>query len=226
MLASVTSRAYGQYCGFARAVEIIGERWALLVLRDLLVGPKRFTDLLRGLPGIPSNVLTTRLKELEGAGIIRRRILPRPERGVVYEPTEYGAELELVVDAIGRWGAKRLGDPRPGETVTQDSLITALRTTFHAGAARGLRATFGLRVGEIALHARVAAGKIAVGGGVPPDADIVIDAGPGIRALMAGEVSPADALAHGVVQVSGPRPELLDRFAQVFRIDPLPASRG
>ncbi len=221
-MASVKVRSYGQYCGFSRAVEIIGERWSLLIVRDLLVGPKRFTDVLRGLPGIPSNVLTARLKELEGAGIVRRRLLPRPERGVVYEMTAYGAELEGVVDAIGRWGAKALGDPRPGETVTQDSLITALRTTFHAADARGLRATFALRVGEIALHARVAGGRVEVAAGAPPDADLTIDAGPGIRALMAGEVSANDALAHGLVQITG-RPELLSRFAEVFRIEPLPA---
>ena len=84
------TRGYGQYCGFARACEVLGERWALLVVRDLLVGPKRFTDLLRGLAGIPSNVLTARLKELEHAEIIRRRVLARPARGVVYELTEYG----------------------------------------------------------------------------------------------------------------------------------------
>ncbi|HEV2643341.1 MAG TPA: helix-turn-helix domain-containing protein, partial [Candidatus Elarobacter sp.] len=86
----MTTRAYGQYCGFARALEVVGERWALLVVRDLLVGPKRFTDLLNGLPGIPSNILTARLKELENAGVARRRVLPRPARAVVYELTEYG----------------------------------------------------------------------------------------------------------------------------------------
>ncbi len=86
------ARVYGQYCGFSRALEVVGERWALLVVRDLLVGPKRFTDLLRGLAGIPTNVLTARLKELEHAGIVRRRVLPRPARAVVYELTEYGLE--------------------------------------------------------------------------------------------------------------------------------------
>ncbi|MFN2460621.1 MAG: winged helix-turn-helix transcriptional regulator, partial [Candidatus Velthaea sp.] len=124
------ARGYGQYCGFARALEVVGERWTLLIVRDLLVEPKRFTDLLRGLPGIPSNILTARLKELEHGGIVRRRLLPRPARGVVYELTEYGRELEPVVIELGRWGAKNLGDPRLDETVTADSLVTALRTTF------------------------------------------------------------------------------------------------
>jgi DNA-binding HxlR family transcriptional regulator len=89
----VPTRVYGQYCGFARALELIGERWALLVIRDLLVGPKRFSDLQRGLPKIPSNVLTARLKELEEAGIVRRRAQALPAGGVVYELTEDGREL-------------------------------------------------------------------------------------------------------------------------------------
>src|ERR1700736_4345674 len=159
-MTSVKTRAYGQYCGFARAAEVLGERWAMLVVRDLLVGPKRFTDLLRGLPGIPSNVLTARLKELENAGIARRRVLARPSRAVVYELTEYGLQLEPVVVELGRWGAKNLGDPRPDETVTVDSLITALRTTFHPAAARRFRAGYELRVGEIVLHARVHNGRV------------------------------------------------------------------
>lgn len=218
------TRAYGQYCGFARALEVVGERWALLVVRDLLVGPKRFTDLLRGLPGIPSNVLTARLKELEHAGVARRRVLPRPARAVVYELTEYGLELEAVVVELGRWGAKNLGDPRPDETITVDSLVTALRTTFQPAAARGLRAGFELHVGEIVLHARVAGGRVAVAAGALPGADLAIEAGPGIRALMAGEVSPAAAIENGIVHVTGDR-ALLTRFAEIFRIEPMPVRK-
>ena len=218
------TRAYGQYCGFARALEVVGERWALLVIRDLLVGPKRFTDLLRGLPGIPSNVLTARLKELENAGVAGRRVLPRPARAVVYELTEYGLELEAVVVELGRWGAKNLGDPRPDETITVDSLITALRTTFHPDAARGLRAGYELRVGDIVLHARVGDGRVDVAEGALPGADLTIDAGPGIRALMAGDVSPADAIANGIVHLTGDA-ALLTRFAAIFRIEPMPAIR-
>ncbi|MEA2664180.1 MAG: hypothetical protein QOI11_1124 [Candidatus Eremiobacteraeota bacterium] len=219
------ARAYGQYCGFARALEVLGERWALLVVRDLLVGPKRFTDLLRGLAGIPSNVLSARLKELEHAGVVRRRVLPRPARAVVYELTEYGLELEAVVVGLGRWGAKALGDPRPDETLTVDSLVMALRTTFHPEPARGLRAGYELRVGPIVLHARVGDGRVEVAAGALPGADLVIEAGPGIRALMAGELSPREALDDGTVRVSGD-PALLTRFAQIFRIEPLPPARS
>jgi DNA-binding HxlR family transcriptional regulator len=219
----VKTRAYGQYCGFARALEVVGERWALLVVRDLLVGPKRFTDLLNGLPGIPSNVLTARLKELENAGVARRRVLPRPARAVVYELTEYGLELEAVVLALGRWGAKNLGDPRCDETITLDSMITALRTTFRPDAARGVRAGYELHVGEIVLHARVDDGRVQVAAGALPAAELVIEAGPGIRALMAGELSPADAIANGTVKLTGDA-KLLDGFAKLFRIEPMPAA--
>ncbi len=105
----MAGRAYGQYCGLARAVELVGERWALLIVRDLLVGPKRFTDLRRGLPRIPTNILSARLKELERSGIVQRRVLPRPAAGVVYELTAYGGELEEVVLRLGRWGRNRSG---------------------------------------------------------------------------------------------------------------------
>jgi DNA-binding HxlR family transcriptional regulator len=225
IIASVKTRAYGQYCGFARALEVVGERWALLIVRDLLIGAKRFTDLLRGLPGIPSNVLTARLTELENAGVVRRRVLPRPARAVVYELTAYGLELDAVVVELGRWGAKNLGDPRADEIITVDSLITALRTTFHPDAARGFRAGYELRVGELVLHARVDDGRVEVAEGSLPDADLAITAGPGIRAVMAGEITPTAAIENGTVQLTGD-PGLLTRFAEIFRIEPMPAARS
>src|SRR6202008_1285628 len=106
-------RAYGQFCGLVKALERVGERWALLIVRDLLVGPRRYTDLRQGLPKIPTNILSTRLKELEEAGIVRRRVLPRPSGAVVYELTEYGAALEEPVIALSRWGARAMTEPGP-----------------------------------------------------------------------------------------------------------------
>jgi DNA-binding HxlR family transcriptional regulator len=219
----MSKRAYGQFCGLARAVEVVGERWALLIVRDLLVGPRRFTDLRRGLPRIPTNILADRLRELEEAGVVRRRILPRPAGAVVYELTEYGAELEEVVLGLGRWGARRLGDPRPDEIVTVDSLVMALRTTFQPEAARGLRVGYELRMGPVVLHARIDDGALAAGAGPLPDADLVVEAGPALRALMAGELTPAEAIASGGVKLTGD-PALLDRFAELFRIGPTPAA--
>src|SRR5260370_40189222 len=98
---TVAARSYGQFCGIARALELVGERWALLIIRDLLVGPRRFTDLHLGLPRIPTNVLSDRLKELEQSGIVRRRGLPRPAASVVFELTPDGNQRETVVVGPG-----------------------------------------------------------------------------------------------------------------------------
>lgn len=221
----MAKRAYNQYCGLARAAEILGERWALLIVRDLLVGPKRFTDLQRGLTGIPSNVLTTRLKDLEEAGVIHRRVLPRPAGSIVYELTEYGAELEDALVAFGRWGAKSLGEPGADEIVTEDSMIVALRTIFRPEAAAGVRASFELRVGSIVLHALVANKRVHVAAGPLEGADLVIEAGPGIRALLAGEITAQQARKNGIVRLNGKtKPEMLELFAKLFRIDPKPAT--
>ncbi|WP_102126798.1 winged helix-turn-helix transcriptional regulator [Deinococcus planocerae] len=213
----MTTRSYGQYCGFSRALELVGERWALLIIRDLLVGPKRFTELRQGLPRIPTNVLTDRLKELEAAGLIERRLLPRPEKSFVYDLTPRGRELDDIVLALGRWGAQHLGEPREHEIVTTDSVAMALRTTFHPQAAQKLRASYELRLGDITLHAKIDYGTLEVGRGPLPDADLLIEAGPELRSLMAGELSPAEALDKGSVRVKGPE-ELLTRFTELFRI--------
>lgn len=208
---------YGQYCGFARALEVIGERWAMLVIRDLFVGPKRFSDLHRGLPKIPSNILTARLKELEESGIVQRRAAPRPGSGVVYELTDAGRELEQAVVALGQWGAKRLGDPREGEIVTEDSLAMAMRTTFRADEAKDDNVIYELHVGDVVFHANVDRGNVTVGRGPVEHPDLVIEAGPAIRLLMAREVTPQEALKRGIVSIKGPR-KLLDRFAATFQI--------
>jgi DNA-binding HxlR family transcriptional regulator len=217
----VAKRVYGQFCGFARALEVLGERWALLIVRDLLVNPKRFTDLLRGLPGIPTNVLTSRLKELEDAGVIERRVMPRPDGSVVYDLTGYGRELEGVVIALGRWGAKGMGDPRPEEIVTVDSIVMAMRTTFRPEVARGRRESYELRLGEIVVHMRIDDGTLEAAPGPLTDASLIIEAGPRIKELMAGEIAPADAIAAGVVKLKGDA-RLLDHFVDLFRIDPAP----
>jgi DNA-binding HxlR family transcriptional regulator len=217
----ISRRTYGSYCGIARALEIIGERWALLVVRDLIQGPKRFTDLRRGLPRIPSNVLSARLKELEAAGVICRRLLPRPSTGIVYELTEYGRELEDIVLRLGLWGARLLGEPRLDDSVNPDSMMLALRATFRPEAARDLRASYELRLGEIVLHARVDEGGLEVAEGPLADADLVVETDLTLRALMCGELSPREAVKTGKVRLTG-RPDLLDRFVEIFRIPPAP----
>jgi SCP-2 sterol transfer family len=150
-------------------------------------------------------------------------VLPRPEGSIVYELTAYGGELEDVLVRFGRWGAKSLGDPRADEIITTDSMVVALRSTFRSEAARGLHATYELRLGEIVLSARVDDGKVEVHAGPASDADLSIEAGPQIRALMAGEITPREALRKGIVHIRGDG-HLLASFAKIFRIDPMPAS--
>jgi DNA-binding HxlR family transcriptional regulator len=190
-----------------------------MVVRDLLVGPKRFGELQRGLPNMPSNVLTARLRELETAGLVARRPRELPAGGVVYELTPDGRELEETVVAIGRWGARRLGDPREHEIVTEDSIASALLTTFRPDRAReGERIDYELRAGDILVHALIRDRTIRVGRGPLSNADLTIEAGPALRTLLAREITPEAALSSGIVRIiDGPR-ELFDRFAELFRI--------
>jgi len=224
----MAARGYGQYCGITRAVELIGERWALLIVRDLLVGPRRYTDLKQGLPRIPTNILATRLKELQAGGVIRR--VPLRNCGLVYELTPYGRALEPILIGLGRWGFATMGDPAEGDVVTPDSLTMALRTSFQPDRASDLDVE--VHVGKVALRARVRDGALEVTriappatpvGGTPPvgEAEAVIVAGPGIRLLIAGEVTPAEAVVRDLVAVVRGDEALLDRFAQAFHIAPV-----
>ncbi|MFD7006811.1 winged helix-turn-helix transcriptional regulator [Rhodococcus jostii] len=209
--------AYGQYCGLAHALDIVGQRWALLIVRDLLVGPRRYTDLKQGLPGIPSNILSARLKELEDADVIARRALPRPSNAVVYELTDYGNALEDAVKSLGRWGARTLGEPDPDDAVTVDSMVMTLRSTFHPDVARDVTLTYELRLGPIVLSARIDRGELEVVEGAADRPDLVIETGPAVKALMAREITPEDAIALGSVSVTGD-PALLATFADIFSI--------
>ena len=187
-----------------------------MVLRDLFVSPKRFSDLQRGLPGIPTNILTTRLRDMEAAGIVQRRLLTRPN-GVVYELTKTGAALEPAVVELGRWGAKLLGHPGSHEIVTVDSLVIALRSTFQSKAGKGVTVSYELRVGEIVLHACIVRGRLSVAPGTLPDADLTIETGPALRDLLAGELLPHEAVRKGFVRIRGNRAHL-NRFVELFRI--------
>ena len=209
------AREYGQYCGITQALELVGERWALLIVRDLLVGPRRYGELAAGLPRIPSNILATRLKELQAAGIIRRA--PR-SRIILYELTPYGRELEPVVLALGAWGFKALGDPRDEQIITPDSMTISLRTAFQPQVAAALPATaYGARFGDDGLLIRVDGPRLVVDRGEGP-ADLAFASGPGIRRLFSGELTPDAAIDAGVVEVlRGPR-TLLTRFATTFHL--------
>lgn len=212
-------RDYGQYCGLARALELVGERWALLIVRDLAVRPHRYTDLLDGLPGIPTNVLSTRLKELEQAGLVERRVAPAPQRGVVYALTSVGRELEPAIFALGRWGAVHMGEPRPGEIVTPESLIMNFRAAFNPEAATGVTASWEISAPDLVVHLTITDGKLETEVGPAsgePDLRITFQPVelPSYQEFM-------QAAKCGLVELSGRR-ELLGTFLHLFAI-PQPA---
>jgi len=211
----VAPREYGQYDGVTRAMELVGERWAMLIVRDLLVGPRRNGELAAGLPRIPSNILATRLKELQAAGVIRRA--PR-SRIVIYELTPYGRELEPVVLALGAWGFKALGEPRDEQVLTPDAMTISLRTAFRPRVAAALPATaYAARLDSADLLIRVDGSDLDVSRGDGP-VDLAFTAGPDIRRILSGELAPDRAIATGVVEVLRGSGDLLDRFASTFHL--------
>ena len=211
----MAARDYGQFGGITRALELVGERWALLIVRDLLVGPRRYGELAGGLPRIPSNILAARLKELQEAGVIHR--MPR-SRVIVYELTPYGRELEPVVLALGAWGFKALDEQRDEQIITPDSMTIDLRTAFRANVAAELPATaYSARVDSAELLIRVDGPALEVSRGEGP-VDLAFTAGPGIHRLISGDLAPELAIATGVVEVRHGRVDLLDRFASTFHL--------
>jgi DNA-binding HxlR family transcriptional regulator len=212
-------RTYGDMCGIARALDVIGERWALLVVRELILGPKRFTDLRAGLPNIGPDVLSQRLRELEAAGLLSRRTLAPPAASRVYELTERGRALEPVLLALGEWGSTAPippGSPQLGV----DSTIIALRTLFDADAAKDLAATYELRLADQVFRARVAEGGLELERGEAPEADATIASDPWpLGAMLWQGYALEDAERAGDASVEGDRGAVA-RFLELF---PLPA---
>ena len=214
-------RSYDDGCAGAHALDLIGERWALLVARELLLGPKRFSDLRAGLPGISANVLSQRLDELERAAVVRRHKLGPPSGAWVYELTEWGRQLEVVIVELGRWGARSPTLPREAPRSAVSTMLS-LRTLFDRDAARGMTATVELRFGVEAYHATVADGAIAVARGAAKAPDVVVEASPeALAALVYDGASLAAAQKAGDVRVAGDK-ALLKRFLRLFA-PPAPA---
>ncbi|WP_329056804.1 helix-turn-helix transcriptional regulator [Amycolatopsis sp. NBC_01488] len=221
-LQNITHGTYGQYCGLARASEMIGERWSLLILRDLLVSPRTVADLRAGLPRISANVLETRLRELEYSGVVRKQGPTREPDQAVYELTEYGRSVEDVMLALSRWGAMALAAPRPEDILTEDSVVMALRSTAHREAAGERKVSFEVRLGEVVVHAVADNGELTVNGGALPGADLVIESSTELKGLLSGASSPSDAIAAGQVTVTAGDPALLDTFVELFHLPSLP----
>jgi DNA-binding HxlR family transcriptional regulator len=218
------TRTYGQFCGVARALELVGERWALLVVRDLVFGPKRYTELQSGLPKIPPSILSARLNEMESAGVIRRRVRADLDAGLVYELTEYGAELDHILLDLGLWGARSLSHPGPDDVFTLDAAILSLYTTFQSEAAAGVQVTFEIQYHDtMIVHAMVDDGALKVSEGRHAAADLVIRAGqgPALLDLIGGQVAPAEAVGTGLVSIEGDVRDL-ELFTRLFTLTAAP----
>lgn len=210
-----TKRSYGDACRFAYALDLVGERWALLIVRELLLGPKRFTDLRHGLPNASPNILSERLRELEQGGVVHRRKLPPPAASQVYELTEWGRELEPVVTKLGAWGARSPLPPEHSEIGT-DSIVLALRSLFEPGAAAGLEASYELRLDGEPFSVRVANGELDLGRGGVESPAASIEADPAtLAALLTGRLPLEDALGSGAARIEGSKKEAR-RFLSLF----------
>jgi DNA-binding HxlR family transcriptional regulator len=210
-----TPRSYGDGCGIAHALDLVGERWALLVVRELVLGPKRFTDLRGGLPNASPNVLAQRLRELEQAGIVRRRRLPPPAGSSVYELTEWGLRLEPIVVALGGWALRSPAFPEDAP-VSVDSVALALTSMFNADAAEGFSAVLELRLGENRFRVRIADGRIELARGEADDPDAIVEADlDSLRAVLWQGRGLADALRDDDLRIEGDR-RAVARFVRLF----------
>jgi DNA-binding HxlR family transcriptional regulator len=215
-----TKRHYDDACATAHALDLVGERWALLVMRELMLGPKRFSDLRESLPGISANVLTQRLEGLEAAGVLTRRKLPPPAAVQVYELTEWGYESEPIFQALGRWAARSpLHDPTLPFSAA--SLILSLRTMFDAARAEGLDARIGFSLSDTeTFMAHLADGRIEIARGPVEGADLVFTGTPPVLAGAIYGGQPLDALeSAGALRIEGDR-ALAQRFVRLFPLPP------
>ena len=200
----MSKRSYNQYCAVARAMDIVGERWTLLIVRELLPGPKRFKDLLEGLPGIGTNLLTARLKDLEGYSVVRRTVLPPPAASRVYELTELGRSLEPVIMGLARWGLEFLGASREEEDRQPAWAMVALRSMLKPEATGEVRESYEFRLDDEAFHVWIENGEIEVRQGTTADPYLVVRSDTQtLLAVAAGRVEPGEAVASGAIGIEG-----------------------
>jgi DNA-binding HxlR family transcriptional regulator len=216
---SPSRRRYEDACGAAHALDLVGERWALLVMRELMLGPKRFSDLRAALPGISANVLTQRLEGLAAAGVLVRRKLPPPASAQVYELTRWGYESEPIFQALGRWAA-RSPEHDPSLPLSAVSLFLSFRTMLDPVRARGIDARIGFRIGAETFLARLARGRIEVARAGLDRADLIFTGtAPAIAAAIYGGRPLAALMAKGALLIEGDR-ALAERFVTLFPLPP------
>jgi DNA-binding HxlR family transcriptional regulator len=213
------TRSYNQFCALSFALDAIGERWTLLIIRELLPGPRRFTDLLDGLPGISTNLLTERLKNLEGQDIIARRTLSPPAASTVYELTPFGRELETPIIELGRWGSRLLPPTLDGLSMpTVGTASVAIKAFFHPANAQSIDETYEWRFGVESLQVQVKSGQLCIQQGQYLTPDVVFHADmPVFMGLFSGQLPLDDAIAAGLVRVDGD-PQALYRFLSISSV--------
>jgi DNA-binding HxlR family transcriptional regulator len=214
-------RSYGDACGIARALDTVGERWALMVVRELLLGPKRFTDLRSGLPHVSPDVLAQRLKDLEASDVVAKRKLPPPAASQVYELTPKGLALEPVLVALGRWGGAEAAPPTPEMGISVDAQMLSLRTLFDPERAGDLKLAVGMELDGQRYFATVAGASLVAERGETSSPDVTITgAQSSLIELIRGMRSIDEMVEDGDLTVEGDR-QGLERFIELF---PLPAA--
>jgi DNA-binding HxlR family transcriptional regulator len=197
-----TSRSYRDACGVARALDVVGERWALLVVRELLLGPQRFSDLRRALPGASSNLVADRLRELDGRGVVRRRKLAAPASSWVYELTEWGRELEPIMLALGGWGLRVPLPPEP-TTLSATSVLLFLRGSARPDPAAPTT-TYRIELDDGVWAIRSASGQVDIQPGEPAAAAASLRTDPKTLNALLGDPTALDAsVSDGSVVVAG-----------------------
>lgn len=211
-------KPYDDGCATAHALDLIGERWALLIVRELVPGPKRFSDLKQGLPGISTNILTNRLNELEAGHVLVRDTLPPPSASQIYRLTDWGAELESIIKDIGRWAA-RSPNLQPGKPMSAASVMLSFRTMFSAEKAEGVTFRLSLELDGVPHHAEVSNGEFTIDIGETDEPDACMVGDPNLLAAMVyGGMAMEDAEAAGL-KISGLR-ECVLKFCSLFPLPP------
>ena len=210
---TIGKRRYDDACGLAHALELIGERWALLVLRELMLGPRRFSELKADLAGISANVLTQRLAELESRGLVRKVRLPPPASVQVYEATRWGLEARPLIGQLGKWAAQSpLHDPTL--QISHVSVMLSLETMLDPERSRGIDARIGFRMGEVAYGGRLSGGRLAIERGAVEGCDVIFTAAPAELAAVVYGGAPLDSIAiEGDIALAG-------RFVTLFPLPP------
>ena len=212
---------YQQYCALARTLDVAGDRWTLLIVRELTPGPRRFTDLLDGLPGVSRNLLTERLRALERDGIIARQELPPPAARQVYELTDDGRDLAVAMGPLIAWGARRIGDRKPGESFRARWPAVAMVGLADREAARGVSETYEYLVGDSAFHFTVDDGSVELHDGRARDPAVTLSTDEETWAdIASGKITVSSATAAGTLTVAGDR-EAAKRLRKIFAREPM-----